>query len=694
LILQEKTINVEKSSNFESTDFRIDSKYKNKVLWLLINQYRYKVRTPVQEIISNARDAQRENGNPDTPIKIQLPTRLLPTFKVRDYGVGMSEERIKTIFTSFGASTKNADNVQTGGFGIGAKSPLAYTDQFNIKTYIDGQYWLYVIAKNTDNGISIHLLETGSTDEANGTEVQIPVKENDTNRFKKAACRCTMFWDVQPAFNLSEDELYKTGKCSKISDNFEIYSDNELGNIFDSSVIVVVDGIPYELDTNTKRKVDSINNIDNKLNWGAKAILKINTGDIELLQTRESIEESDYTLSQLQKTGFKAFNELELYLASCLNAKTLDGRYKQFMDIREKFRNVNAHDFETFRFSGNGQIGVDKNLLGYGYDFYGKTGRKTEKAQKKAYVNKYYNDAIYFKKSYLDNVFYDDIKANESDNLKARRLRHYLDTQDAQNVVVLKQHDATNFVYMRTLRLLGARKLSSLPLPEKKKRKGSKGYKKPKTDKITVHKFYNSSSTTYKQEIKLDNNHEKFIYVNYSTGGEITCQKWRNLLRDMGYSVCKIAASTEKEIKDDKNFISEKDFLDSFKITDELFAQYVNRSFYGHYWDNSLKTYKKLIESIVDDSKRIADKVLVKYANIVGVPRKSKDATLPERVKKMIETQFKSELKKISAACVRITKRIDEMYPGCYAVGRYSSKDLLKRSELLYYINTTYRRFN
>ena len=36
MILNNVAINVEKSEQFEQTDFRIDGKYKNKVLWMLI----------------------------------------------------------------------------------------------------------------------------------------------------------------------------------------------------------------------------------------------------------------------------------------------------------------------------------------------------------------------------------------------------------------------------------------------------------------------------------------------------------------------------------------------------------------------------------------------------------------------------------------------------------------------------------
>lgn len=84
MILQEEKIDVKTSQQFESKQMSISPEFFNKMIWHVILQYKYKIRTSVQELISNAIDAQVEAGNADTPLKIQLPTRLEPTFKLRD----------------------------------------------------------------------------------------------------------------------------------------------------------------------------------------------------------------------------------------------------------------------------------------------------------------------------------------------------------------------------------------------------------------------------------------------------------------------------------------------------------------------------------------------------------------------------------------------------------------------------------
>jgi hypothetical protein len=77
--------------------------------------------TMIQEYMANARDAHREVGKLDVPIQLIFPTNLDSHLYIRDFGPGLTIERIKTVFTKLGKSTKNDDDVMTGGFGLGAK---------------------------------------------------------------------------------------------------------------------------------------------------------------------------------------------------------------------------------------------------------------------------------------------------------------------------------------------------------------------------------------------------------------------------------------------------------------------------------------------------------------------------------------------------------------------------------------------
>jgi hypothetical protein len=656
--LRESNFTLETNGEFSTTDFKIEGRYKNKVLWMLINQYRHKVRTPVQEIISNARDAQRENGNPDTPIKIQLPTRLENTFKVRDYGVGMDEERVKKVFTSFGASTKNADNEQTGGFGIGAKSPLTYTDQFNIKTYVNGTYWYYVVAKTDNEGIAIHLLAKGQTDEPNGTEVQIPVNSKDVKDFVKSACRCTMFWDIQPEFNLEAEELYKLTGGIQL-DNVGIYSENELAGLYNSDIIVSVDGIPYEIDYDTKRKVDSIKNIDNKLSYRTKAVIKLNVGDIDLLQTRESIDETEYTLSQLQKYGFKAFNDIEEYIASCLNAKDLQGRIEQYKTLFNSFDGIQNHRFaEVFNLTSR-SLSLSSNLEFSGYAFKGKWGSRVKTPQKKD--NKFFNGyrGANFEYTELNNFYWDDLKDTESSNQKARRLRHCLTQLGSGQVVVIVQGKASNFEYVRTLRMLGAKKLSSLPLPPKKKptytrNSAGKRVKKP-VEVISIHTLSNDGTRTA-EDIKLADISTKFVYADYSEGMD---SKWIVLIKKFTeFTPILLSKSNAKKIKGNTSFITLDSFKSNYKASQGLIDAVARFSLT---YDNNLSYDVK--EFLRSEKNTLRDKRLVKAIDIVY--NKSRQIIGSYQIPKEIYESIHEEViarKKSKQKTINVAKKVIESY--------------------------------
>ena len=64
------------------------------------NIYSDKMLAVVREYSTNGWDGHILAGTPDRPLKITLPTLLAPVFKVRDFGVGMSEETVLNVYTS------------------------------------------------------------------------------------------------------------------------------------------------------------------------------------------------------------------------------------------------------------------------------------------------------------------------------------------------------------------------------------------------------------------------------------------------------------------------------------------------------------------------------------------------------------------------------------------------------------------
>lgn len=204
-----------------------------------------------REISCNARDAHREVGKSEVPIHIYLPNNLEPYYKIKDFGPGISPSRMSDVFIQYTASTKRSDNVQTGGFGLGAKTPFSYSDSFSIVTNVDGIKYNYGAAIDETRVGKLALLSQSPTSDPNGTEIIIPVKPNDFKFFAEWTESSTRHWDVKPVVkgSVRGDFVWQTPKKTLEGKNWVISNSDD----YNRSVKAIVDGIEYPLDLNALR---------------------------------------------------------------------------------------------------------------------------------------------------------------------------------------------------------------------------------------------------------------------------------------------------------------------------------------------------------------------------------------------------------------------------------------------------------
>jgi HSP90 family molecular chaperone len=107
--------------------------------------YSDKVMAVIRELSTNAYDSHIASGNKN-PFKVILPSAAKPNFVVRDYGTGLSQRDMESLYTTYGASNKNDSNDFVGCLGLGSKSPFAYTKSFTTSSYFNGQKYTYVAA--------------------------------------------------------------------------------------------------------------------------------------------------------------------------------------------------------------------------------------------------------------------------------------------------------------------------------------------------------------------------------------------------------------------------------------------------------------------------------------------------------------------------------------------------------------------
>jgi hypothetical protein len=266
-----------------------------------------------REITSNARDAHREVGTPDKPIRIHLPVGLEPFYKVTDFGPGISPDRMVNIFISYTASTKRDDNVQTGGFGLGAKTPFSYSDTFEVTTVNEGIRYSYSCVIDDTKVGKLVLLDQRPTTEPNSTEIKIPVKPVDFNMFRQYTEQACRHWDTKPT--VVGGQQLEWQKLSKIAEGpgWAIAATHD----YNRHAKLVIDGIEYPLALEDLRKY-----ADTKLIDASRGdfIMYFGVGELSLSATREAIFLDKPTQAKIRERMDQITSEIRTTITDKINA--------------------------------------------------------------------------------------------------------------------------------------------------------------------------------------------------------------------------------------------------------------------------------------------------------------------------------------------------------------------------------------
>ncbi len=203
---------------FQSIEAGMDSKSLPFILDMLSkNFYSNPIGSIVREITSNCFDSHIEAKVEDAVlIKIEEDEEG-DYISFNDFGVGLSPDRMKNIYMKWFTSTKRETNELIGGFGLGSKTPLAYTDYFYINTVFEGKKYNYLFSKGASLP-TLDLLVEEATEQRNGTEVRIYIKNwNDRQRFiselKGQLCYFDNVWfegcDIDNDYKIFETDLFK-----------------------------------------------------------------------------------------------------------------------------------------------------------------------------------------------------------------------------------------------------------------------------------------------------------------------------------------------------------------------------------------------------------------------------------------------------------------------------------------------------
>lgn len=304
--------------------------------------YSDKIRAVVRELSTNGADSHIMFGTPLRPFDVQLPTKLDPQFRIRDFGIGLDDVQVRGehvcplgcdhtvlyddigpddsvpcpncstadrpvamvlkqgIYTTYFMSDKDQRNDVTGCLGLGSKSPLAYTDNFTITVWKNGTKRVYNQFLNEIKEPMITLMYEGPSDEESGVELVIAVQEKDFATFEHRAKMVYKWFDIKPnmlgrpdfEFEAESEYLVRTKTFGVVKTKpYDEHSMLVMGNV----------GYPIRLDDAIRKEFTTTER--QLLEHGI--VLWVPLGDAMPATSREALQYTDLTIETI-KAGLKA----------------------------------------------------------------------------------------------------------------------------------------------------------------------------------------------------------------------------------------------------------------------------------------------------------------------------------------------------------------------------------------------------
>ena len=329
---------------------------------LVKSAYQFPKITMIQEISSNAKDANAEAGNAHIPVEIKVPNALDTNLVISDHGIGINPSRMNDIFKKIGNSTKRDDNKFDGAFGIGSKIPLAYTDQFTVKTITEEGSDLvcrvYAIVRRDDFSIKIMTLgdpriinsSDDACDQHTGTSITIPVQARDVSEVRQGVIDKTEFWHVRPTITgANVDELkYPERKWFYTCDDFKFSLDDVHSYDDNTAVEAIINGVRYPVQS-TRNGMAGVN----YPYFRGKIFLNFKVGELQPALNREALQYDEKSIALLLERINSAVATIKKNISDIINKEPT---YLSAWKKMNMFRNTGWTDqngtWHGFKLSG------------------------------------------------------------------------------------------------------------------------------------------------------------------------------------------------------------------------------------------------------------------------------------------------------------------------------------------------------
>ncbi len=330
--------------------------------------YTNKIYAVVRELMTNGYDSHCKAGIPRVPIEVKAPNMLEPSFSVRDFGVGMSHDFVMKLYSTVFYSTKEDSNTEVGKFGLGSKSPFAYTDTFSVTTFDGQNSHSYTAYLEQDGKPCIVLNGVTPSSEPRGSLVTVPVKSLDYRAFVKYCAIMSRAFDIQPDFKntvtvIDAPEITHKGNGWKLYSTFDITSEISAGNALVRQGCVFYPVTGLDLSNIDSEKVKTIVNLDN-------LIIDFDVGMLDIVASREALSFDKNTQSNIVKRFEQVYEEMaeQIYadilleksswqtiknLRNKFYGSSLLNSFKGSAVFRDKLETVNSFNYKKTRRTSN-----------------------------------------------------------------------------------------------------------------------------------------------------------------------------------------------------------------------------------------------------------------------------------------------------------------------------------------------------
>ncbi len=327
------------------------------IMSVLSGLYKNPIDAMVREYLSNMYDAYEAekyeclNSNKKLqPFKapiIVVPGPLSTNLEFHDFGIGMSKETVWEVYTQYGNSTKNDNNIQVGGFGLGSKTAFCYNSgsPWMITSRFHGKKYTFIANVGEDGIPEMNFVGEQKTDELNGVSISIPIKLSDIGAVKTAVQRYAPHFPLE--LTVQGMEIIKSNYFVKTKD--WVIGDRLKYDMYRSYNVVtlVMGNVPYEIN------IDQLGGNVITSTWNilsiSGSIIYAPIGSVDIVPSRDSIKYTQKSKDVIHRLISKFEKEYPIEINKLINE--CPDEWQAYLKIVE-YKTIGCFNDETFYYKG------------------------------------------------------------------------------------------------------------------------------------------------------------------------------------------------------------------------------------------------------------------------------------------------------------------------------------------------------